>query len=137
MLREINLFQNIEKSVAIIWGQCLLALQSYMKGLEDFEENYDNFNMVWLLSELKKAVSGINNKVNPHITLHEAVGNVCRMKQYPGEANDHYLERFKSHIHTVELAKGGYIFCSNELIGDSPTNQDIQVEKEKIKPYCF
>ena len=76
----------------------------------------------WLLSELKKMVSGINDKVNPHLTLHEAIVTLYKMEQYPVKANDHYLERFKANIHTVELAKGGHIFCSPKLLSKTSGN---------------
>ena len=95
MTREINLHQNTEKAVAIVWGRCSSALQSYMKGLEDFEDNFDDFKIIWLLSELKKAVSGIDDKVNPHLNLHKAIAAPYKMKQYPAKANDHYLMRLK------------------------------------------
>ena len=69
-----------------------------MKRLEEFEENFEHFKIIWLLSELKKAVSGIDGKVNPHLTLHEADANLYRMRQHQGKANNHYLERFRASI---------------------------------------
>lgn len=47
------------------------------------------------------------------------------------------MERFKSNVHTVELAKGGHFFCLRKLLkcddDDSPTFAEIKAEKEKLK----
>ena len=47
------------------------------------------------------------------------------MKQGETEANDNYLERFKSNIMTVELTGGKDFFCSKEIMtkeDDDPTD---------------
>ena len=76
--REVNIRRNTEKAFGIVWGQCSLALQSEIKGNRDYEEKSARFDILWLLVELKKAVSGIDNKVNPHLTLHEAIATLSR-----------------------------------------------------------
>merc|ERR1712127_508753 len=59
------------------------------------------------------------------------------MRQYKTESNNHFMERFKTNIHTVELAKGGHIFCSHKLSecedDDSPTIVEMKAEEEKLK----
>ena len=67
--RESNVCHNMEKAFGIIWGQCSLALQSDIKGNSSYKEKSAKFDILWLLSELKKAVSGIDDKVNSHIML--------------------------------------------------------------------
>ena len=135
--REVNVRRNTEKAFGIIWGQCSLALQADIKGNSNYEEKANKFDILWLLIELKKAVSGIDDKVNPHLTLHEAVATLYKMKQGQSESNEHYLECFKANINTVTLAKGDHIFCSDELLsrayGDKPSDQQIEAEKERSK----
>ena len=135
--REVNIRRNTEKAFGIIWGQCSLALQADIKGNSRYEEKSAMFDVLWLLIELKKAVSGIDDKVNSHLTLHEAVAALYKMKQGQSESNEHYLERFKANINTVELAKGDHIFSSDELLlrayGDKPTDRQIEDEKERSK----
>ena len=75
----------------------------------------------FLLGELKKTTSGINAKVNSRLTMHEAVAALYRMKQGPNEATNYYLDRFKAAGLTVEMAKGGHIFASPELVKSSDT----------------
>ena len=91
-------------------------LQSYIKGLDGYEEKSDGFDVPWFLGKLKKATSGINVKVNPRLTMHEAVAALYKMKQGPNKSNNYYLDRFKAAVLTVEMAKGGHIFVSHELV---------------------
>ena len=78
--RGMLLKSNLVMVYSLIWGQCSAALQSYIKGLQNYEDKRDIFNVLWLLSELKKATSGINTKVNSTLTMQEAVAALYRMK---------------------------------------------------------
>ena len=55
-------------------------LQSYIKSLNDYVEKSDDFDVLWLLGELKKATSGIDAKVNSRLTMHEAVAALYRTR---------------------------------------------------------
>ena len=83
--REVNVCRNAEKAFGIVLGQCSLALQSDVKGNSNYEERLARLDILWLLVELKKAVLGIDNKVNPHLTLHEAIAALYKMKQCQSE----------------------------------------------------
>ena len=63
--RESSLRRNMEKTFGLIWGQCSSSLQSRIKGDSLFEDSYDDLDTVWLIKELKKGVSGIDNKSIP------------------------------------------------------------------------
>ena len=110
VVRETNVRKDTEKAFGVVWGQRSSALQSYIKGPSKYEPKSSSFNILWLLVELKKAVSGIDKKINPHLTLHEVVASLYKMKQGHNESTDHYFERFKANVKTVKLAKGGHIF---------------------------
>ena len=89
-----------------------------------------------MLIEIKKAISGIDLKANPRLTLHEAVSTLYKIKQGETEANDNYLERFKSNIITVELTGGKDCFCSKVIMtkdNDDSTIDEIKTEEEKIQ----
>ena len=62
-------------------------------------------------------------------------------KQNQDESNDLYLERFRSSINTVELARASNIFCSPELVQsvvkNIPTDAEIYVEEESSKAALF
>ena len=58
------------------------------------------------------------------------------MKQGETEANDNYLERFKSNIMTVELTGGKDFFCSKGIMtkgNDDPTDDEIKAEEDKMQ----
>ena len=68
--------------------------------------------------------------------MHQAVAVLYNMNQGQHEANDHYLERFKAAVLTVEIAKGENIFVSPELIksgASTPIEEELLREKEWSK----
>ena len=72
---------------------------------------------------VKKTVSGIGTRTNICVSLHTSMITFITICQYNSEANDAYLERFKSKFETLKLAGGevyvlkfedygeGYRFC--------------------------
>ena len=122
---------NIEKLYGLLWGQFSSTLQTTIKGTSKYEDNSDDFDAIWLLTEIKIVISGIDLKANPSLTLHEALLTLYKMKQGETKANDNYLERFKSNIMTVELIGGKDFFCSKGIMtkdkGD-PTDDEIKTE---------
>ena len=104
--------------------------------MENYKNKSDDFDVLWLFGELKKAISSINAKVNSRLTTHEAVAVLYKMNQGQHEANDHYLERFKAAVLTVEMEKGRHIFASPELVkssGSTPSKEDLLREEERSK----
>ena len=137
IVRENMLKRNCSKLYSIIWRQCSSALQAVIKGLDEYTSRAMKHDFIWLLKQIKKVTSGVDVKANPHDTLFESISALINMRQYATESNDHYIERFKSNVHTVELAKGGHIFCSHELVQcaseDDITDEEINRESEKFK----
>ena len=78
--RKMNLHRNMEKTYGLVWGQYSTALQSFVKGISDFEECSAAFDIIWLLTELKMAISGIDNKANAWVNMHDALAILYRMK---------------------------------------------------------
>ena len=42
-----------------------------IKGITEYEDKCDQFDVIWILSAIMKAISSIDSKINPIITLHE------------------------------------------------------------------
>ena len=139
--RENQLKDNIVKVYGLVWRQCTSALQAVLKGHEGYTLCATTHDLVWILTEIKKVVSGVDVKANSHDTLFDALQTLFNMRQQQNESNDHYLERFNSNVHTVDMAKGGHIFCSHELIEcedqDSITDHKKKVVEEKLKSIIF
>ena len=93
----------------LLWGQWSSVSQATIKGTSKYEEKSDDFDAILLLTEIKIAISGIDLKTNPRLTLHETVSTLYKMKEGETEAKNNYLERFKSNNMTVELT-GGKVF---------------------------
>ena len=140
ILRESQLEDNISKAYSLVWGQCTNALQSVVKGLDNYDEKSDDYNVIWLLTSLKKVTSGVDVKANDRVTLLDAIQTLFSMRQVKFELNDSYLERFNSNIKTVEMAQGKHIFCATDLMEkatDKPTSQEIRNKGEKFKGILF
>ena len=134
--RKLNLRRSREKSFGLTWGQCSSALQSYVKGISKYTERSRKFDLQWLLQELKKATAGIDDKANPYVSLHNALGTLYKMNQGEHEPNDRYLERFKTNVIATELTYGSHIFYSAEIAGktrDEASAEEIRAEEEKSK----
>ena len=62
------------------------------------------------------------------------------MKQDETEANNNYLEKFKSNIITVELTGVKDFFCSKGMMAkdnDDPIDDEIKTEEDKKKAILF
>ena len=91
---------------------------------------------MWLLQELNKATSGINNKSNSYVAMHNTISTLYCMKQGAQEANGHYLSRFKSNVSAVALTGGEHIFLSPVLpvAGDISMLTDKEILKNMSDP---
>ena len=101
--RKMSLRRNLEKTYGLIWGQCSAGLQAYIKGTSAYATMSPIFNVVWLLHELKKATSGIDDKANVYVNMHDAMCTLYKMRQGLQESNDHFLARFKANVTAVKL----------------------------------
>jgi len=92
---------------------------------------------VWLLKEVKKAISGIDIKSDPHIPFHRPLSEIYHLKQGEAESNDRFLGMFKSTVNTVEIAQGKSIFCIKPMMiatdKNAPTKEEILAEEQKSK----
>ena len=97
-----------------MWRQCTSALQAIVKGSDDYEDKAGRHDLIWLLKELKKIVSGVDSKANAHETLLDAMLSLFNMRQFPDGSNNAYKDRFESNVHTLEWQK--------EFISSVPMN---------------
>ena len=101
----------------------MAELQTYIKGLSYYETSSSNFDALWLSTEIKKATSGIDDKANTYVSMHDIILQLYRMKQGNQESNDNYLARFKTNVAAVKLTGGKHIFAS--LTSSAMTVQEI------------
>ena len=62
ILRESQLEDNLSKAYSLVWGQCTNALQSVIKGLNNYNEKSDDYDVIWLLTSLKNLRSRYQSK---------------------------------------------------------------------------
>ena len=91
-----------------------------------------------MVKAIKKAVSSIDSKSDPNLTLHRALGELYHLKQGEIKSNDRFLGRFKSAVNKVELAQGLSIFCIKSMADICDETADMTVteiieESEKSK----
>ena len=92
--RKNNIRRNIQSVYSLLWGQCSASLQAYIKGQDGYIKSTESYDVKWLMSELRKASSGVDSKANPYLTMLEATSTVFKMRQGSNESNDTYVERF-------------------------------------------
>ena len=136
---KINLRRNLEKVYGLIWGQCLAGLQTYIKGLSHYNTGSSSFDALWLLREIKKTKSDIDDKANAYVSMHDAISQLYRIKQEKQESNNNYLARFKTNVAAVELTGGQHIFVSPTISGlsiEEMTLEEID-EREDVKAFVI
>ena len=52
------LTQNLAKMFGLVWGQCTPKLREDIMGMKEYQEKANEYNCLWLLENLKTAVSG-------------------------------------------------------------------------------
>ena len=133
VVRKNNIRRNIQSTFGLIWGQCSSALQAYVKGQEGYLPASNDYDLKWLLREIRKASSGIDEKSNAYTTMHESIGALYRMRQGANESNDGFVERFKNAVMTVDMVQGGHLFFSPGITKrekTEATEQEIYSAKE-------
>ena len=137
VVRENTLRDNVIKTYGLIWRQCTSALQAVIKGIDMYTVKSRSYDMIWLLSQIKSITSGVDVKMNPYVVMYESMAALFNMRQQANESNDRYTQRFKANVQTVELAKGGHMFISHELLDcpndEDPTVEEMVREEEKFK----
>ena len=114
----------------------MAGLQTYIKGLSYYETSSSNFDALWLSTEIKKATSGIDDKANTYVSMHDIILQLYRMKQGNQESNDNFLARFKTNTVVVDLTGGINIFASPTISGmtvQEMSQQDLKEEMDKSK----
>ena len=135
--QEENLKNNMNKIYAIVWGQCSSSLQAVLKGDDDFERKHKKRDAVWLLEQIKVVTSGIDNKSNKYKNLLATLTQLFTMRQGDTEANDKFLNRFKSNVQTVELAGGQDFLVPMKWLDLYSSQQEKNEEKEKFMAMLF
>ena len=81
--------------------------------------------------------AGIDNKSNKFKNLQTALLQLITMCQGDTEANDKFLNRFKSNVQTVELSGGEQYLVPTHWIGEYHTKSEYDSEKEKFMAMLF
>lgn len=134
--RDRNLKRNLQRVYGVLWGQCSTDLQAKIKGPSLFQEKSGLIDALWLAKELKKTTAGLDSKTDPRYLMVDAIGHLFKMNQGELEANDSYLDRFKSAVSTVEFSQGANVFCSINVMDkadDDPTAEEKSVEAQRFK----
>ena len=100
-----------------------------------YEDKAIDLVVLWLVQELKKATSGIDNMSDPRDTLLDSLAVFFKMKQGATEANDQFLDRFKANVSTVELAGGSDFLCPTNIMDKQlviPTKSEIKTEVDRF-----
>jgi len=138
--REDTLTKNKIKLFGLVLGQCTPALKSTIKSEQDYEQKSAIFDSLWLMLKLKKTTAGVELKANPALSLHEQLMIFFNTRQGINKSDDDYLSRFNSRFKNLEMAGGGHIFCSPDLLKkklQDANDDEITAETERFNAMCF
>ncbi len=120
--REELLEVNVPTVCNVVWGQFSAALREELKGLNEFEERYIKYDVVWLLEQAKLIALGVDaNAANAYATVHRMMRSLYSYRQDAKEGCETYSKDLNDLIKTVKLAGGNPLY--------HPTLHEVEVVK--------
>ena len=102
----------------------------------DFVAKDTDFDIVWLLTKIQLASTGIDLKANKILQYTEAAQTLFVMPQGETESNEEYKRRFEGNVDRVIAAKGTKILCPVSLgeytDPNIPTEQELSMLQDKV-----
>ena len=121
---------NLVKVYGLIWGQCSPGLQTAMKGEDGYDDALDGHDVLLLLENLQKVVSGVDTKANRLYVEQEALVAFTTMRQGATESTDGFIMRVKHNAETLKIA-GGERYLYDEDLLSVVTRQSVDRAIEK------
>ena len=90
--------QFFNKICAFIWGKCTQILQGLVRNIDKYKDHAKAYNILWLLGEPKKLMSGIDMKMNIQEIMHNAMITFLKMRQGGTESNDDFMKLFNGNV---------------------------------------
>ena len=100
----------------IIIGQCTTALVEAVRAEQDYEEKLEAYDSIWLLSTIKKIVSGVTTSSNKYHTAFTSVRDFYRLKQKRDQSIEEYYQDFENAQELIAQAKVDVVEFTELLI---------------------
>jgi hypothetical protein len=103
--RKTILKDNIQKSYALVLGQCTPLLQSKMKQQSSWKDVSASQDVLSLLALIKSILFKFNDQCNYAVAVYKAKANLYRFRQ--GDLSCHeYYQKFRNYIDVATLYNG-------------------------------
>ena len=94
---------------ALIWGQCTEIVRKKLKALTDLQEKEKVRDLAWLLRNLRKICSKIDDTKHPFITLYEMRKNLLLYRQQDDQTIAEYADELQSVYKTLHSIDGDLV----------------------------
>ena len=124
----------------IIYGQCSPSIQEVLMGDKDYKDKSDDFDVKWLLDQLRLLSVGLDRTSNGYVQDQTAHQTLLNMRQRVNESNQAYLRRFQENVATLELSKGKHVFYTKSDSGkdyETATEDERRSSREKYLAVLF
>ncbi len=142
--KRANLEDNARRAYALIFDQCSPALQTKLKGQEDFNNMQGNQDVVGLMELIRGICCKYDASSEPVMLLVQAKRRVYTCYQGAKQPNDKYAEELEAYVDVVEAYGGefgnkpGYI---NDILQnvirardpDNPTAEERSEARESLQ----
>ena len=71
---------NLKKLYSLEYGNCTESVQTMLKADAEHNQKSRNFYYKWTFGKVNTIVSGLDNKVNLRVSLHDAISNFILLK---------------------------------------------------------
>jgi hypothetical protein len=130
-----TLTQNKRVVYDVIYGQCSPAMQENLMGHDDFATESANFNVQWLLAQLRILSAGLDRTSNAHCQDQDTNRFLLNMRQRVSESNHAYYRRFQDNVTAWEISKGKHAFYTQSDTGIAYENANEDQRKASREKY--
>ena len=93
----------------LIWGQCTEIVRKKLKALTNLQEKEKARDIAWLLRNLQKICSKIDDTRHPFITLYEMRKNLLLYRQQDDQTIAEYADELQSVYKTLHSIDGDLV----------------------------
>ena len=134
---------NVDWVWSYIWGKCSPGIQGNIEGLEDYNTELEDMDIVWLMEEVNKQHIWVDTEAIKETTLYHAMKKWLNMKKIPSESDTDFNSSFEDAHKDFEFAGGSYKFYIQQItkkliIGANKVSDEkirSAIEKFKVSSY--
>ena len=128
--RRSILSQNLAKMFGLVWGQCTPKLREDIMGMKEYQEKSSEYNCLWLLENLKTAVSGADRGQYEYLSHIRALRSLITCRQQDTDSVEKLSDNLASLLENFKLMGGELV---SDVLVDNEKREDSTLDTAQAK----